>query len=149
MQVLCFLLQGHVQKVKMRRYVESAGRHLQVQGYVINTKDGDVFGEAWSLENNTESLDAFQTWIRGDWPSPVYTDVKPTPLGTAYPSKATVDRCITSLMDDRDNGLINRFPKFTMVRDDEEASELLSERENILQQLFSLNNPNSITSWKK
>ena len=39
--VTVFLLQGKVQGVKMRRYVESAARHFGVGGYVINVDDND------------------------------------------------------------------------------------------------------------
>ena len=70
--VCAFLLSGKVQGVKLRRYVEAAGRNFQVGGYVINTDDGNVFGEAWIRD--------FATWIRGKHTRIVYTNVKPTPL---------------------------------------------------------------------
>ena len=70
--VCAFLLSGKVQGVKLRRYVEAAGRSFQVGGYVINTDDGNVFGEAWIRD--------FATWIRGKHTRIVYTNVKPTPL---------------------------------------------------------------------
>jgi hypothetical protein len=97
-RVYAFLLSGHVQGVKMRRNIESAANFFRVQGYVINLDDGKVFGEAWLLDtttsnnNNTNDmttkttpLDQFRTWIRGEWPERILTNVKPTPVGTAYP----------------------------------------------------------------
>jgi len=123
--VLCFLLSGKVQKVKMRRYVESAGRYFGLGGFVINTKKGDVYGEVWNYyrdhwdhpndegngntkgtkEDNEQDvttrsrsisssgLSKFRTWIRGEWNPKIYSNIKPTPIGTAYPKLARVDRC--------------------------------------------------------
>ena len=86
----------------MRRYKESAARHFAVSGFTINTTDGNVYGEARSpdvrasainLNEGVESpIDKFETWLRGEWQPRTFTDVKPTPVGVAYPALASVTR---------------------------------------------------------
>jgi len=143
-KILAFLLAGKVQGVKMRRYVESAARHFGLAGYVINiTETGDVFGQAWERQGSVDEheqeqnqpLDQFRTWVRGEWEPKVFHNIKPTPIGTAYPEKAGVHRCATLYYDwneDRERNVVNndnwmeRFDTFTMVRDDQEAETLAS-----------------------
>ena len=131
--VCAFLLKGKVQGVKLRRYVEAAGRHYGVGGYVINTEDGDVWGEAFAVED--DKLHGFATWIRGEVTPAVYTNIKPTPIGTAYPEKAQVDQFAVRRYLDTDHPYFRRFAQFTMVRDDEEAAALLQERKDNQQPL--------------
>jgi acylphosphatase len=141
---LAFLLQGRVQKVKMRRYVESAAKHFELGGYVVNTEDGHVFGEAWVCDDkNRPSLRGFRTWIRGEWEPAVFTNVKPTPVGTAYPEKALVDRGVVTLEEssashhyDVSLDHVNQFLSFTMVRDDNQSAMLQSERRHVLERLL-------------
>ena len=140
--VCAFLLSGKVQGVKLRRYVEAAGRNFQVGGYVINTDDGNVFGEAWMstegrqhngklISHWSQNLRDFATWIRGEHTPIVYTNVKPTPIGTAYPDLARVDAyCVDN--NERNNEWLDvkhydKLKQFTMVRDDQEAAMLLWE----------------------
>ena len=96
MKFLIFLLEGKVQGVKMRRYVESAGKYFNLGGFVINTQSGAVYGEAWEVKqeeqqkivkeqqssnsssSSSSSLDQFKTWIEGNWEPVVYTNIKPT-----------------------------------------------------------------------
>ena len=127
--VCAFLLKGKVQGVKLRRYVEAAGRHFGVGGYVINTEGGDVWGEAWRAENDPQ-IQGFETWIRGEHVPAVYTNIKPTPVGTAYPEKAQVQQLAVLNQEDdtMDETYAERFARFTMVRDDQEAAVLLQER---------------------
>lgn len=136
-EVYSFLLNGHVQGVKMRRYIESAARFFQLKGFVVNLEDGAVFGEAWhtetgSLANNDSQLHRFRTWIRGEWPEVILTDVKPTPVGTAYPAKASVNSCRGFWWEshsEKDVQFFKKLPEvFTMVRDDAEAAVMISER---------------------
>lgn len=158
-KVLAFLLAGEVQGVKMRRYVESAARYFGLAGYVINTQSGDVFGEAWERQHSVQvsledrdpcnidkeqKLDQFMRWVRGEWEPKVYHNIKPTPIGTAYPEKARVHRCATLYYSKEDMepvsknnnlNLIERFDMFTMVRDDKEAEALASELIEIQMQL--------------
>ena len=136
---LRFLLAGRVQEVKMRRYVEAAARHFAVSGFTINTKDGYVYGEARTadvrasainLNEGVESpIDKFETWLRGEWQPRTFTDVKPTPVGVAYPALASV----TAVVIDRSATatalpLPPEFKTFTMVRDDAEALALEESR---------------------
>lgn len=185
---VAFLLRGRVQKVKMRRYVESAARHFGVGGYVINTENendngngggGDVFGEAWLVTNHADDaggnadddadaddcsqkssslLDDFTRWIRGEWEPAVFTNVKPTPIGTAYPEKAVVDKCVLLLHWKQEGGARNNIWKdpriqqqqpqqqatmkelFVMVRDDQEAALIALERKDILEKLLLVAN---------
>lgn len=140
----------------MRRYVESAGRHFGVGGYVINTNDGDVFGEAWRASRDNQQqpppssssssspssspLQDFTKWIRGEWQPAVFTNVKPTPIGTAYPEKAVVEKCIVWGEVDRRpmvwNDRSTNDDDFVMVRDDQEAAMLAAERKDILDRLL-------------
>ena len=87
--ILTFLLEGKVQSVKMRRYIESAGKHFGLGGFVINTQSGAVYGEAWEVTSNdrngesksptsSSGLDQFKLWIQGRWEPKVYTNIKPT-----------------------------------------------------------------------
>ena len=132
---LRFLLAGRVQEVKMRRYIESAARHFAVSGFTINTTDGNVYGEARSpdvrasainLNEGVESpIDKFETWLRGEWQPRTFTDVKPTPVGVAYPALASV----TAVVIDRSATasalpLPPEFKVFTMVRGDDDALAL-------------------------
>lgn len=169
-KVLAFLLMGKVQGVKMRRYVESAARHFGVSGYVINTAAGHVFGKAWEqqqqqqkeqcnitgIDDNPEGgqlqrqqdeqqqLDQFVTWVRGQWKPAVYHNIKPTPIGTAYPEKARVHQCVTTTTIlfylDQDIIVLNddeqeRFATFTMIRDDNEAAKLASQQIKLQERL--------------
>ena len=141
--VTVFLLKGKVQAVKMRRYVESAARHFGIGGYVINIEESDnddsgaVFGEAWVCDDHlNHQLKDFATWIRGEWVPAVYTNIKPTPIGTAYPEKANVQQYAVQTHDD--NVAIDHFHKFaqfTMVRSDQEAAMLSWERREIRKKL--------------
>ena len=54
MKYLIFLLEGKVQGVKMRRYVESAGKYFNLGGFVINTQSGAVYGEHWEVEQEKQ-----------------------------------------------------------------------------------------------
>jgi Acylphosphatase len=145
--ILSFLLKGKVQGVKMRRYIESAGQHFGVAGYVINIDENDsddpgaVFGQAWLVERGetadscrssssdncklqevTADLESFETWIRGDWIPRSYTNIKPTPIGTAYPEKAYVEHYAVSKGDGgQPQNFKGKFNQFTMVREDEYA----------------------------
>lgn len=147
---LAFLLEGKVQGVKMRRYVEAAGRHFRLGGFCVNTAEGAVFGEAWAGQSSdTSALSDFQCWLQGQWEPKVYHNIKPTPIGTAYPAKARVDRAFVLMLDDdfsrADDRLEKRFQKFTMVRDDVEADTLASERINIQERLSEMEK--SSMSW--
>jgi hypothetical protein len=153
LRVYAFLLSGHVQGVKMRRYIESAANFFGVQGYVINLDDGMVFGEAWLMDtttsnnNNTNDtttitpLDQFRTWIRGEWPERVLTNVKPTPVGTAYPAKARVEtfrgRWITLIREDET--WLTEQPlcdgSFVMIRGSAEAETLMARRTSVIDAL--------------
>jgi acylphosphatase len=139
---VAFLLQGRVQKVKMRRYIESAARHFGVGGYVINTPDGRVFGEAWVMEDGDNSNDHlmrnFSRWIRGEWEPPVFSNEKPTPIGTAYPEKARVETCVFLGEGVRDVGQDRQIlmTEFVMVRDDQTAEMMARERRHILELLL-------------
>lgn len=131
-----FLLRGHVQGVKMRRYVESAARHWGLGGYVINDVDGSVVGEAFSLptiENDDDSsrIDAFHTWIRGEWEPKEFTNIKPTPVGTAYPALAGVELVCTDRRVDMPAKLLEQYSQFTMIRDDKRAEAIAIEREHV------------------
>ena len=136
---LRFLLAGRVQEVKMRRYVESAARHFNVSGFTINTTEGHVYGEARTtdvrasainLNEGVESpIDKFETWLRGEWQPRTFTDVKPTPVGVAYPALASV----TAVVIDRSATatalpLPPEFKTFTMVRGDDDALALEESR---------------------
>ena len=89
--ILTFLLEGKVQSVKMRRYIESAGKHFGLGGFVINTQSGAVYGEAWEVtsagndshgepesSSSSNGIDQFKLWIQGRWEPKVYTNIKPT-----------------------------------------------------------------------
>lgn len=155
---LSFLLKGKVQGVKMRRYVESAGRHFGVGGYVINIDDGDphdpgaVFGQAWvvaaveeepgttdsDMPEQTSRLDAFERWIRGEWKPQVYTNIKPTPIGTAYPEKAQVEGfAVWKSQREPLHHLTEEFNEFTMVRGDDHAMIISQETAQIRRTLSS------------
>ena len=167
-QVCSFLLEGKaVQGVKLRRYIEAAGRWAGSDGgYCINTDDGGVFGEAWTKISNkndddddedhhdTSSFDSFNkflTWIKGQHIPKEYTNIKPTPVGPAYPLKAQVDdyavllkKVVHDIKDDEsktaEGGVpavqyYETFNQFTMVRDDEEASKIASSRKDIYELL--------------
>lgn len=130
-----FLLKGKVQAVKMRRYVESAARHFGLGGYVINihfggNDDGAVFGEAWVCDDHlNHQLKSFITWIRGEWEPAIYTNIKPTPVGTAYPELARVDQvAVLSRYDNISMKNFHKYSRFTMVRDDQEEAVLSWER---------------------
>ena len=77
----------------------------------------------------SQNLRDFATWIRGDHTPIVYTNVKPTPIGTAYPDLARVDvYCVDN--NERNNEWVDvkhydKFKQFTMVRDDQEAAMIL------------------------
>lgn len=131
--VCAFLLEGKVQGVKLRRYVEAAGRHFGVGGYVINTEAGAVWGEAWvDTVAGNDRIEGFATWIRGEQTPIMYTNIKPTPSGTAYPEKAQVERrAVLRHHDDIKENYSQNFSQFTMVRDDQEAALLLEERKEI------------------
>lgn len=116
----------------MRRYVECAARHFGLSGFVINTKAGDVLGVAWTSETN-ESLDNFEIWVRGKWEPREYHNLKPTPIGTAYPSKARVESAVVlRLYDTNENASkelfrenrMTRFRIFSMIREDRESEML-------------------------
>ena len=152
--MLAFLLQGRVQGVKMRRYIESAARHLKVPaGFVVNTPQDDVFGMAVLGDDDDVLNDDFAVWLRGDWDPKVYTNVKPTPLGTAYPSLARVDECrlLNYAHEDEITLLSRQFPQFTMVREDEEAQELLQRFQRVHERLLFKEDDNEdstrVTSW--
>jgi len=112
-------------------------------------------------------LDDFSTWLEGKWEPKVYTNIKPTPIGTAYPIKARVDRvkvlwlesegiienhdgparpAVTakSSASNRNNAIGNaksmreRFAAFTMVRDDDEAEALARERSDVQSRVAGL-----------
>lgn len=142
-KVTVFLLKGKVQGVKMRRYVESAARHFGVGGYVINIDDendtdsGAVFGEAWVCDDHLiPQLKGFATWIRGEWVPAVYTNIKPTPVGTAYPEKATVEQyAVQTYHENVAMDHFDRFSQFTMVRSDQEAAMLSWDRREIRKKL--------------
>jgi hypothetical protein len=143
---LSFLLTGHVQGVKMRRYVESAGQHFGVGGYVINIDEDDahdpgaVFGQAWEAvvvneqqqkqqQEMTSRLELFEQWIKGEWTPREYTNVKPTPIGTAYPEKAHVEGYAVMVSSapqppQQNDDANEEFVQFTMVRGDEDASRI-------------------------
>lgn len=142
MILLSFLLKGKVQGVKMRRYIESAGRYFGVSGFVINidenddTDPGAVFGQAWvsevgDKEDNSdiskERLDSFQRWIQGGWVPKVFTNIKPTPIGTAYPEKARVEQFSLSRDEREAHACMVNFQIFEMVRDDELAMLICEE----------------------
>ena len=124
---LSFRLKGKVQKVKMRRYVESAALDCAVKGFVVNTIGGDVYGEAEAI---TPRLDRFQKWLEGRWTPKVFTNLKPTPVGMAYPELARVDRVefvretIESSRLLKDQGT----SCFIMIRDSEAAAEIEKSR---------------------
>ena len=120
---LRFLLAGRVQAVKMRRYIESAGRHFRVSGFTINTAGGDVYGEAAIAPGDAATqLDNFERWLHGEWHPREYTDLKPTPVGTAYPELARVTAVVIDRRADAAAlALPAEFAEFTMVRDDERA----------------------------
>ena len=157
MKLVSFLLKGHVQGVKMRRYVESAGQYFGLGGYVINIDEGDphdpgaVFGQAWGVIDvievaeespETESrFDSFVRWIQGEWTPCVYTNIKPTPIGTAYPEKAHVEGyalMVSSLTHPEPKDKYDpkeEFNQFTMVRGDEDASRISEATREIRQRL--------------
>ena len=133
MPLLRFLLSGRVQKVKMRRYVESAGRHFNVSGFTINTQDGSVYGEAEASDADAHAecaspLDQFETWLRGEWEPRTFTDVKPTPIGAAYPALAEVNTVVIQKSITASPTLPPEFSTFTMVRDDKHARVLEEDR---------------------
>lgn len=122
----------------MRRYIESAARFFRLRGFVVNLTDGAVFGETWT-NHDERSLHQFRTWIRGEWPEVILTNVKPTPIGTAYPAKARVESChgVWGIRSDEEATLLHRkLPEtFVMVRGDEEATVLISARTSVIQLL--------------
>ena len=119
-----FRLEGQVQGVKMRRYVESAGRCFGVEGFVLNTSDGGVYGEA---EGEELDVIGFRSWLTDDFRPRILTDAKPTPIGIARPKRATVDRAIVV---EATFDLPREFVgvPFSMVRE-ASAAEALSKRE--------------------
>ena len=128
----------------MRRYVESAGQHFGVGGYVINIDEDDahdpgaVFGQAWEAvevkeqeqqQEMTSRLELFERWIKGEWTPREYTNVKPTPIGTAYPEKAHVEGYAVMVSSapqppQQNDDAKEEFLQFTMVRGDEDASRI-------------------------
>ena len=109
-KILSFLFRGQVQGVKFRRYVEAAGKYFDVGGYVINLEEeesgdgGDVFGEAWvhvgvdgDVDGRCRNLNDFENWIWGEHRPAEYTNMKPTPVGPAYPALAKVERFATTI----------------------------------------------------
>ena len=127
LQHMSFRLQGKVQKVKMRRYVESAARCCKVRGFVVNTVRGDVYGEA---EAYPCDLDRFQKWLLGLWSPKTFTNLKPTPIGMAYPELARVDRVeITRETIETSSRLPSpSCDTFEMIRDSAAASNLETSR---------------------
>jgi tRNA-dihydrouridine synthase/acylphosphatase len=105
-----FLLEGRVTSVKMRRYVENVALNLNLKGYVMNTANGNVYGEA---SGNDDSIDWFSTWIHGNWLPKKYENVKSVTNGSfAYPKLARVD-CAKVLPSDN----ISNLKDFCMIRD--------------------------------
>ena len=124
---LSFRLNGKVQKVKMRRYVESAALDCDVKGFVVNTIGGDVYGEAEAI---TPRLDRFQKWLEGRWTPRVFTNLKPTPVGMAYPELARVDRVefVRETIDSSRLLEAQGTSCFMMIRDSEAAAEIEKSR---------------------
>ena len=149
---VAFLLRGRVQNVKMRRYVESAAKHFGVGGYVINTDDGDVFGEAWIVNvvggdggddgDNTKQylLRDFSKWIRGEWEPASFTNRKPTPIGTAYPETAQVETCVFLGEGTRWIWKDRQTSDFEMIREEQQAAMMARERKDILERLLQAAN---------
>ena len=110
----------------MRRYVEAVARHFDVGGYCINTADGRaVFGEAHGA---AENIAMFKAWLRGELRR-VFTDLKPTPPGTAYPLLARVKRVlIAENLDKEDRIPFSNVPQFVMVRNEAAALALEKDR---------------------
>ena len=121
------VMMGRVQKMKMRRYVESAARDCEVKGFVVNTTDGHVYGEAEAI---SPRLDRFQKWIEGYWTPKIFTNLKPTPVGMAYPELARVDRVDLSRETNGSSKLVNGLgdSKFMMIRDRDAALEIEESR---------------------
>lgn len=159
---VAFVVRGKVQGVKFRRYVEAAGRHFGVGGYVINLDSGDVFGEAWVEDGHQKHLlNYFETWIRGEHAPAVFTNIKPTPIGPDYPELARVEkyaiaRDVSVGAWDQEYG--DTFARFAMVRDNDEAAKIAKIRKQMQDSLIgaletghgtvsSLRNPISIGSW--
>lgn len=140
--IAVFLLKGKVQGVKMRRYVESAGRHFGVGGYCININHGEdegaVFGEAWVRDQNMITpLKNFTTWVSGQWKPAIYTNVKPVPVGTAYPEKANVQQMAVKphQIAHIPPSMLQKYSQFTMIRDEQEATTLSCNRRDIQKEL--------------
>jgi len=121
-----FRLVGRVQGVKMRRYIEATGRYFGVAGYCINTSDGNVFGEAHGAP---EKMALFVAWLKG-FLRQDFTDLKPTPVGCAYPLKARVDIANIEELSPWEAALIPlaKVSEFTMVRDEDAAAALEIDR---------------------
>jgi len=71
----------------------------------------------------------------------VYHNIKPTPIGTAYPEKARVNRCAVLLSSDESGKVFVQergsiFETFTMIRDDHEAEALAAERVSVQHRLL-------------
>ena len=118
-QRIQFLLEGRVQRVKMRRYVESAARHFQLTGFVFNTSSGQVFGEA---RGDTNNIQFFSQWVAGQWTPRVHANIKPAPVGTMYPELARVDRVSTLIL--HDEAIDVNLLEFSMVRNADDARRL-------------------------
>lgn len=64
-------VKGRVQGVWFRKFTKIKADELNLQGYVMNLPNGDVFAAA---EGNKEQLDAFVEWLyKGSPHSMVYT----------------------------------------------------------------------------
>ena len=106
-------------------------------GFVVNTPQGHVYGECCCFTQDTdegqESLRGFLRWLSGKWNPVVLTNIKPTPVGTAYPVHAIVDSVVIRPAADRYKVDIpgEYLKTFTMVRDEETTVQLLLTREHI------------------
>ena len=163
--MVSFVFRGKVQGVKLRRYVEAAGKYFGVGGYVINLESGDVFGEAWVEDGHqNHRLLSFERWIRGEHSPTVFTNIKPTPVGSAYPELARVEKYVIARDAsvggwDRDQcDRFAHFARFAMVRDNDEATKISLTRKQMQDILIdaletghgtdtSLRAPLEIGSW--
>lgn len=98
---------------------------------MVNTPEGHVYGECCVGEGKVEQTSdvaGFVQWLSGKWNPVVLTNIKPTPVGTAYPLNAVVDDVII-----RQAIGVPQLPKeflhrFTMIRDEQVTLQLLSLR---------------------
>lgn len=89
-----------------------------------------------SRDHLTPPLKEFKTWIRGKWAPAVYTNIKRTPIGTAYPEKATVEQyAVQTRYENVAMDYFDRFSHFAMVRCDQEETMLSWERREIRKKL--------------